>query len=85
MLLQLLGDPRFTDDPEAAAATFEPRTIGAAILALVFGWFAMESYVVHSANLEDRDIEEVRADIARVMRHLMTRARAGVDDGEVPD
>ena len=42
----------------------------AVVVALIAGWTVFEEWLLHVADLKDRDISEVRGDVERILERL---------------
>ena len=49
----------------------DPHVVAAVVVALNYGWIATEGWLLRSAGLDDRDPEEVKAEVACVIRTLV--------------
>jgi len=74
-LIKLILEPPPSETPEELPEC-DPRVVAAVVVALNFGWIATEGWLLRSAGLEDRDPDEVKAQIACVIRSLVRMAQS---------
>jgi len=48
----------------------DPQVTMAVVVALIAGWTVFEEWLLHVADLKDRDISEVRGDVERILERL---------------
>jgi len=48
----------------------DPQVTMAVVVALIVGWTVFEEWLLHVADLKDRDISEVRGDVERILERL---------------
>ena len=48
----------------------DPQVTMAVVVALIVGWTVFEEWLLHVADLKDRDISEVRGDVERILEVL---------------
>lgn len=63
--------PREATGRESAVRGTDPRVVAAAAMTLVAGWGLYEKFFIHAAGLEDRDPQEIRAEIAGLVDRLV--------------
>lgn len=65
---------RPADSPSELPAC-DPRVVAAVVVAFNVGWIATEGWVLRSTGLEGRDPDEVKAEVACVIRALVRMAQ----------
>jgi AcrR family transcriptional regulator len=65
-------------DATGAAPRHAVRVIAACAFAFMGGWFILEDWLVPAAGLSDRDVTQVRDEVANLLKDLVSHA-AGLD------
>ena len=69
---------------ERAEKDLDPRLVVAALVALLLGWAATESWVRPAAGIADMDDAEVEAGLERVVRGILRDHVPGLNGGDSP-